>query len=194
MIKVLSILSLVILISCSGDYSKNESEIKPKIEEVKCVESIIEVVSALPNPINIVDLKNSKWLKTTSGIVTHSESRKLCIPNDSIGFYALYFLIDNAVDLPIGVLKVHTDEDNKAWKFVSANEQFVEIKLSSNKIVLWDSIRVGLSEKRLLSFIGERFHYKKGTVIYSELDSYEGMFTIISDTIMELTVKNRCEK
>jgi len=187
MIRILTTLILISFISCNED--KVSTEIK---NEIKTIDTIQKTKSKLSEPVDIVDLKSLEWLTTTSGVVPHSELKNLCVQNDSLGFYGFYFLIDKTVVRPIETLKIHTSQHNKKWNFDSKKEQFVEINLTSNKITIWDSIKVGLSEEKLKQFIGERFHYKKGTMIYSDLDSYEGIFIIANDTIIELTIKNKC--
>jgi len=146
--------------------------------------------ASLPAPIDIQELKSRSSLSFTSGVLAENETKKLCVPGDSVGFYGIYFLIHEEVSRPIGHLKIHNI--SKEWQFDDPHEKFAEISLNSGEISLWDSIAVGLSERGLMDFIGQRFHYKKGSTIYAELDSYTGIFIIAQDTLSRLTIRNRC--
>lgn len=148
--------------------------------------------SDLPEPLNINSLKNEDWLETTSGIVRKSESAHLCVSGDSIGFFGFYTLIDKKLQQRIGIIKIHTTE--QIWRKESPNERFAEIKLSSNKIAVWDSIKVGTHEASLMNFIKDRFYYRKDDMIYSVLDDYEGIFLLSNDTITEMTIRNNCQE
>ena len=190
--RILTILIVTFLFACNSNESQKQKQLDTWNERVEENESIKVVEANLSEPIDIYELKTLSGLTTTSGIVTHSKTKNLCVQGDSLGFYGFYYLIDKSIGRPFGILKIHTTDEN--WRFDSKNEKFAEITLESNKVAVWDSIKVGLSEQKLKEFIGDRFHYKKGTMIYSELDSYEGVFTILNDTIRKLTIKNDCKK
>ncbi len=188
----LIIVSILFFYSCSNQEFKKLNQPENLDEQNTQVESVKGYVE-LSDPINIVKIKNIDWLTTTSGVITHSEAKKLCFYNDTIGFHGFYFLIDKSIGIPFGMLKIYSEDKTGNWNFDNKNDRFVEINLKSNKIAVWDSIRVGLSESDLRKFIGNRFNYTKGSMIYSNLDDYTGVFTILGDTINELTIGLNCK-
>ncbi len=190
--RILSILVVTFLFSCNNNETQKQKQLETWNERVEDYDSLLDQKANLSDPIDIYKLKNLNGLNITSGVVTHSETKDLCVQGESLGFYGFYFLVDETIGKPFGVLRIHNSDED--WSFDSKNEKFAEIILESNRVSVWDSIHVGLSEKKLKDFIGDRFHYKKGTMIYSELDSYEGIFTILNDTINKLTIKNNCKK
>ncbi len=188
----LSILLVTFLSACNNDKAQIQKQLSTWQESNETYDSLKVTKAYLSTPIEIYELKNLNGLTITSGVVSHSDINELCVQGDSSGFYGFYYLIDNSINKPLGTLKIHTTDEN--WKFDSKHERFAEIILESNRVSVWDSIKVGLSEKKLNDFIGNRFHYKKGTMIYSELDSYEGIFVIQKDTISKITIRNNCNK
>lgn len=145
-------------------------------------------------PIDILELKGLKFLTVTSGVWPHSESKTFCKPYDH-KFFGHYQLIDKSDDKFgfIGQLIVSVPNSAESWTYENDYEIFVEIKLENSKIRIWKDIGVGTKETQLKSFIGDNFHYKKGTMIYAELGDYSLNATILGDTINKLTVGKYCK-
>lgn len=145
-------------------------------------------------PIDIIELKRLPFLTVTSGVWPHSESKTFCKPNKH-KFFGHYQLIDKSDDKFgfIGQLIVSVPNSAEYWTYENDYETFVEIKLENSKIKIWNDIGVGTEETQLKSFIGDNFHYKKGTMIYAELGDYALNATILGDTINKLTVGKYCE-
>lgn len=145
-------------------------------------------------PIDIFKLKGLTFLAVTSGVWPHSESKTFCKPADH-KFFGHYQLIDKSDDKYgfIGQLIVSVSNSAESWTYENDYETFVEIKLQNSKIRIWKEIGVGTKETQLKSFIGDNFHYKKGTMIYAELGDFSLNATILGDTINKLTVGKYCK-
>ncbi len=147
-------------------------------------------------PVDIKKIKNFPDVFTTSGVVPTKESEKLCKQNSN-GFFGRYILVHkqtSAKDPIFGQLIVYVTGSADNWKYDNSNETFAELTLTSSQIKLWDKIKIGTSENELLNFIGENFHYKKGTVIFSEINEYSLQCTILADTINKLTIGKYCRE
>lgn len=206
-ILITSILATVFFYSCertSENDELNENSISaqqdsPVVRQNKLVNNSVQELDKekkqFDSPININELKESSFLTTTSGVLTHSKSEKLCMPPKE-GFFRHYQLLDesNGNFNFIGQLNVFVPEGSESWRKDYQHEIFAEIELESGKVKLWDSIRVGKSEKNLRKFIGDNFNYKKGTLIYAELEEYTLSAVILGDTISKLTVGRYCKE
>ena len=176
------------MISCQN---KNENKINKSKTVIEEKENKVEKI--LNEPLNIYDLKIQRNLLITSGVIPISETKRFC-KTDSVGFFGFYTLIDKSSSERIGKLNIFTTVMPENWKLESNNEKFVSIETRSNKIKIWNIDFIGMSENELLDFIGERFHYKKGQLIYSSFDKFDGAFWIKNDTIEKLEIKRVCEK
>ena len=124
-------------------------------------------------------------------VVPHSDTSRFCNPTKN-GFFGFYSIIDKKNDEQIGTLYIHTSDKPENWKSDSQNETFTSINLLSNDIVIWDSLKVGLTQSELNNFIANQFHYKKGQTVYSDFGKYEGIFTMRNDSIVKLEIKTKC--
>lgn len=142
--------------------------------------------------INVYSLKTLESLTTTSGMLPISEYKDYCL-TDSNEFLGTYTLIDKNVNRPFGLMVVRCSDNPNNWKFSTKNEELVSLKLTSDYLSLWDRIAVGMSEEELQDFIGKRFHYKKGQMIYSDFDKYEGVFWLDNGIIKKLEINLICK-
>ena len=145
-------------------------------------------------PIDIKLIKHLPNVVTTSGVLPTKESINLCRPN-SKGFFGHYFLVhqqSGAKDPIFGELIVYVTGTADKWKYDNNDETFAKLTLTSSRVKLWDKINIGTSEKDLLNFIGKNFHYKKGTIIFAEINEYSLQCTVLADTINKLTVGKFC--
>ena len=141
-------------------------------------------------PIDLKKLLREDFLETTSGIYRASETEEFFKPSIS-GFFGSYTLLNKNGPRGkkyIGDLIIYTTERAENWRQDSDNQFFIGIKLEQSTISIWDSVKVGISEKTLLDFIGENFHYKKGTTIYSELGDFSCSFIIKGDSVSFISV------
>lgn len=146
-------------------------------------------------PVDIKIIKNLPNILTTSGVLQTNETENLC-RQSSTGFFGRYFLVrkQTGVKDPIfGQLIVYVTGKADNWKYDNNNETFAQLTLTSGQIKLWDKIKIGTSQKELLNFIGKNFHYKKGTIIYSEINEYTLECTVLADTINKLTIAKYCK-
>jgi len=137
-------------------------------------------------PVDLYSIKNFKNTEFTSGVET-----KIC-DIETEGFFGSYGLIDMKESKPFANLIVLTTDQPEKWRADSKNEQFVSLELFSEKLIIWDSLRVGLTLVQLNNFIGEQFHYKKGQTVYADFDRYEGIFQARNDTIVSFELKTKC--
>ena len=152
-------------------------------------------IQTSPPPIDIKIIKYLPDIVTTSGVLPTKESENLCKPNAK-GFFGRYYLVHKQANIknPIfGQLIVYVTGKADNWKYNNNNETFAQLTLTSSQIRLWDKIKIGTTEKELLRFIGKSFHYKKGTLIYSEINEYSLQCIISADTINKLTVSKYCK-
>ncbi|MEM7551818.1 MAG: hypothetical protein AAF363_19210 [Bacteroidota bacterium] len=138
-------------------------------------------------PVNLDSIKNLDNIEFTSGVET-----KTC-KIETEGFFGFYGFIDMERREPFANLIVLTTDQPEKWRADSNNEQFVSLELFSRKLIIWDSLRVGLTIAQLNNFINEQFHYKKGQTVYADFDRYEGIFQTRSDTIMSFQIKTKCD-
>ncbi|KAA1240784.1 hypothetical protein [Aquimarina sp. RZ0] len=194
---ILILLSLF-LVSCKKETKKEPVEIKNKIEVVE-KKSVQENNPEIPirefsDPINLTEIKNLEFLTTTSGVVPHSELESLCKQNEE-GFYGFYHLINkNKKYWMMGLLTVYVTDKPESWKFNSKNETLSMLELKTDDIKVWDSISIGISQSKLLDFIGTSFHYKKGSTLYAELGEYKSSFTMSKDTVSGIKIVKSCKE
>lgn len=153
-------------------------------------ENILKKNKEFNYPVDLKKLLSEDFLETTSGVIPKSETKNFYKPFET-GFFGSYTLLntnDTTEKRYIGNLIVFTTEQAENWRQDSENQFFVEIELEQPIIFVWDSISVGISENKLLDFIGDNFHYKKGTLIYSELGDYTCNFYIVADTIRQIKI------
>ena len=146
-------------------------------------------------PVDIKIIKHLPGVVTTSGVLPTKESDNLCKPNTK-GFFGRYYLVHKQTgvkDPVFGQLIVYFAAKEDNWKYDNNNETFAQLTLTSSKIKLWDKIKIGTTEKDLLNFIGKNFHYKKGTLIYSEINEYSLECKVLADTINKITVSKYCK-
>ncbi len=193
---ILLIALIFTLLSCKKRIENGRTVIKKKTEIVD-ENSIPEIDSKklnkkFPEPLNLKNIKNLEFLTTTSGVVAHSQVESLC-KQDEEGFYGFYYLINKEKKhRKIGLLTVYTTDKPENWKFNSENESLSIIELQTDDLKVWDSIAVGISQSKLLNFIGKNFHYKKGSTLYTEIGEYKSSFTISKDTISEILIVKSC--
>ncbi|MFI5220347.1 MAG: hypothetical protein ACHQNT_12755 [Bacteroidia bacterium] len=157
-------------------------------------DTLNEAKEIFSEPVPLNEIKQLNFLETTSGVAVISETKIFCKPSEA-GFFGFYYMF-NKTKQPwdyIGILKVHTTDKPEKWRFDTKNEIFVEIELENTDISVWDSIKVGVSEGGLMKFIGDNFHYKKGTIVYAELGDFKANFTIADDKISKLKVGRYCK-
>src|SRR5690606_11765078 len=94
----------------------------------------------------------------------------------------------------VGRLTIYKDHAPVKWSYDDKDEEFVKLELQSGRIKVWDKVTVGDHKDSLLAFIGDRFHYHKGTIVVAEIGDYQGEFSILNDTIRELTVRRTCDQ
>ncbi len=169
-----------------------ESIISQKIPKIK-TDSTVSTLVKITEPVNIKNIKKMINIATTSGVLPTSESANFCRPTGN-GFFGHYQLItkNNSKYPLIGQLIIFTTDKPQEWKFDNNNETFVEIKLVSSDIKVWESISIGSTEKEVLQFIGSNFHYKKENVLYCEIGIYSANFVIIKNKVTQLTVGKYC--
>jgi hypothetical protein len=154
----------------------------------------LDIIQTSP-PVDIKIIKHLPDIVTTSGVLPTKESENLCKPNTK-GFFGRYYLVHKQTgvkDPVFGQLIIFVTGKADNWKYDNNNETFAQLILTSSQIKLWDKIKIGTTEKDLLNFIGKNFHYKKGTLIYSEINEYSLECTILADTINKMTVSKYCK-
>ncbi|PTB97261.1 hypothetical protein C9994_03535 [Marivirga lumbricoides] len=193
-LKISILFILVIFASCnasidSKDEQKQDADsliIQKRVSSQKYVAHIV-----YDQPLIINEIKSLDNILFTSGIVPHSDTNRFCKPDSSI-FFGFYILINKELDEQIGTLYIHTTDSPENWRADSKNEKFESIRLFSDDIVIWDSLKVGLSENELKQFVAKQFHYKKGQTIYADFDEFEGFFTIRNDSVVSLEINTKC--
>jgi hypothetical protein len=180
-----------------GNDNSDETNLKTDTlvpNKISLDRGISEERETFGEPIDILVLKGQTFLTVTSGVWPHSESKTFCKSSDH-RFFGHYQLIDKSDEKFefIGQLIVSVPNSAEGWTFDNNYETFVEIKLESNKIRIWNELGVGNKETHLIKFIGDNFSYKKGTTIYAELGDYSLNATILGDTINKLTVGKYCK-
>ena len=177
-----------LFIACKAN-SERVDQIKENLVETDTKE---RQEALFAEPINIGAIKQLGFITTTSGVVPIAEAESFCQQQNE-GFYGFYHLINKTNNQMIGVLTIFTTDQPQDWKVTSKRESLFRIKLETNDIQVWDSISVGMNENNLSDFIGDHFHYKKGTTMYAELGDYKSNFTINSDTISRIEITRSCE-
>ena len=188
------LLLAVALIGCQVATSPSADVEIPTVEQigVSTAAEIIEIDDP-GTPVNIDSLKAQPWLETTSGVLSKREALLLC-PKDTSRHFGRYFLIDRFDGKgPFGELTVHYSSESGNWLYLPNNDEFVGIVLRTDRISLWGELSVGDRESKILDFIGKRFHYKKGTVLVTDIGEFQCAFTILGDTVHELSVMRNCE-
>lgn len=186
--KYLNILLVFILIGCFNPNQNGKNLQNSNLSEKTEPDSIETEKSK--TPVDILKLLNLNFLETTSGTLSKNERKRYLQANETgfFGSYELFYRHEDKEWSYIGYLVVFTTDKPDHWRQDSKNQKFIEIELEHPCISIWDTIRVGVSEKYLMKFIGNNFHYKKGNSIYAEIGEYSCDFTIINDTINRLKV------
>ncbi|MEM6261592.1 MAG: hypothetical protein AAGI38_03720 [Bacteroidota bacterium] len=191
LMKTVKLLGLLyIILSCQPQTDSQPTDTNPIERRKTEATSTAKSNSTLRAPISIQEIKTKDGLHTTSSVIS---KQGLCFAGDSIGFYGLYFLIDDVTEPYFGILTIHDTGEPLKWRADSQTEQFVSINLKSNALAVWDSIQVGINKKALIQFLGEYDYSKEGSVILAELDGYKGKFTLSNDTVSELEIEIRCK-
>ncbi len=194
-LEIISII-LILTISCVNSERANEKKIDSiKIEENNHQRDIEMFSEEICSPIEIEKLLNLEFLETTAGVLSPKESKKFCTQKET-GFFGSYTLIqrdEKNENSFIGYLTIFTTDKPEKWRQDSKNQKFIEIELHHPTITLWEKIKVGISERELLKFIGNNFHYKKGKLIYSEIKPYTCEFEIESELVKSLKVGIYCK-
>lgn len=162
-----------------GDMDKNQ------VEEAREMQ--------LGEPIDIFQLKKLDFISTTSGVLSHTDSKDFCAPTDH-QFFGQYFLLDRADEQSeiLGKLIVSVPKRVKVWTYENDYESLVQLELESNKVSLWNKIRVGTSDSELMNFIEPYFSYKKGVFIYAWLGGYALAAEMEGTAVKKLIVTKIC--
>lgn len=162
-------------------------------DSVENKESIVEKV-VYNQPIEILNIKNNKFIITTSGVASKSRYGKFCYPKKN-GFFGSYQLIyqNNVVEKSLGVLTVFVPDKPENWKEDNDYEKFCEIKLHSNEINVWNELSVGDNKEKLSSLYNQKYLREEGDLIYFQLDDFSLITKINSDTIEEIIVGKYCD-
>ena len=178
---------ILILFACHVATEKEQPEIKTKITP----EDIIKA-SEIANPVDVQKVKNLDWVKTTSGIASNTENLKLCNWKEK-GFFGFYFLIDRKRG-PVGKLTVYAKDDINGWRFDNQTDEFARIELQTNRIKIWDEIRVGLTKSQLLGFLEPYDIEASDSIVRSRLGNYSTEFVILGDTVNRLMIERNCKE
>ena len=194
---ILTIGLLIIIVSCTN---RSMPDTIPLTEMEQTIDTatyqsdtLWPLQTQIDPPIDITELKKLPFLTTTSGVLPISESENLCKPEVD-GFFGHYYLINEDNNwVHIGELYVYAEGEPENWQYDTAIETFAKIKLLQSDIKVWDIIGVGTHEKDVIAFIGQNFHYKKGTILHADINEYSADFTILADTINRLTIRRNCK-
>ncbi|MEZ4799739.1 MAG: hypothetical protein R2809_08200 [Flavobacteriales bacterium] len=147
----------------------------------------------LGEPIDFFQLKKLPFISTTSGVLSQTESKDFCTPTDH-QFFGQYFLLDRADEQSeiLGKLIVSVPKRVKIWTYENDYESFVQLELESNKVSLWNKIRVGISDTELMNFIEPYFSYKAGAYVYSWLGGYALAAEMEGTAVKKLIVTKIC--
>lgn len=190
----LTSLTLVLaLLGCEGGATRTP-DIAVRAEDKAVVSAIDSTLAGddLGPPVNIDSLKAKAWLETTSGLLSKKESELFC-PKNASGHLGRYFLIDRIEGKgPFGELTVYFSSEPGGWRYLPNTDVFAGLVLRTDRIAIWDSLSVGDPKSKVLDFIGKRFHYKKGAVLVANVGQFLCAFTILGDTIHDLSVTKSC--
>lgn len=147
--------------------------------------STIDPAQTPQPPIDIRALKKETWLTTTSGVVTRSQWGEWEKPKGH-QFFGCYYLIDRTDpdNERAGQLVVSVPVKAPDWKYDNTAEVFTEIKLTTDKVKLWNTLHVGSSSDELKAFMGSSFFYIKGTTFHGVYNDY-----ILNGTLKDGAVK-----
>jgi hypothetical protein len=190
-----AILSVLLLFGCNNHENDNKIEIAQNDLSSDTVE-IQNKTFELEPPLDITSLSEVEQLDWNSGVA--NSKNEYCY-NSSDGHYGFYSLIDkrklktnNIDEILVGRILIHRKKSKSVWTEKDTTQKIQRIELRSDILTLWQELKVGLSNEDLLNFIGDNFHYQKGTVLYAELPGYNCNFTILSDTIAEIIIDKKC--
>jgi len=173
----------LVFIGCTNSRTTEQD----KVTSGQLAETTTQQSRVFEQPIDLDSIKNLNNIEFTSGVET-----KPC-EIETEGFFGFYGFIDMEEREPFANLIVLTTDQPKKWRADSKNEQFVSLELFSSKLIIWDSLTVGLTGTQLNNFIGQQFHYKKGQTVYADFDRYEGIFQLRNDTIQNFEIKTKCD-
>lgn len=152
----------------------------------------IDTQPKLPIPFDISTIDNIENLYYTSG--GSPANGKLC-DSTTNGFYGNYYLIDELNKKErAGIITIFREgADMSTWTPFDTTQKFRLINLKTNILTVWGKLQVGMNEEELKLFIGERFNYKKGTMIYADFGVYDADFRVLDNTLKEFTIKKKCK-
>lgn len=192
-IESIGILCLLLAACKSPDNVANEHFTDSLSKPSSRVEASVPEREKMPPPMDLTVLSTTPHLSYTSG---GSPANGTLCDSTADGFYGFYSLIDTRVHSSnpyVGTLTIfRPGSDMSDWTPTDTNQLFRSVNLQSGMLTVWDSMRVGMSERALKHFIGDRFHYKKGPLLFAEIGGYDCSFSILGDTIHEIEVKVRC--
>jgi|GEM_PF-3072559 len=143
-------------------------------------------------PVDLQKLKQFAFLEITSGVLQPSETDDLCKAKGK-GFFAYYQFAHKDLQIGIAHLKVFVGGMQEKWTPGAGEETFAEILVQHESIVLWDSVRVGMTEADALEFIGSSTHYKKGAYLHAEIGKHSVDFIIDhSGKVSSIIVRATC--
>ena len=194
----ISIFILLLIQSCSNirdneSYvdNQNKDTVSKKLTIIN--DSLNSSSTSYGPPFELLKVKELCKDYTTTSMVSKKDYKNQCV-NNKEGFLGSYNLFIKGYARPVGYMIVLCTDDPNHWNYNTKNEDLIEIEINSSKIIAWDSIKVGMKENILINFLNKSFHYKKGTLIYSEIGNYIGEFKINSDTIEKMTIKKNCSE
>lgn len=188
--------SLICLALISGCHSSTDQEPSAIVTSVGAsAQPAMDLASAGSNlgaPLDIDSLESQEWLETTSGVLSDRETKDLC-PKNASGHFGRYFLIDRGAQaMPFGELTVHFQSHPAEWRYRNHEDEFVSLMLRTDRLRIWDTLAVGDQRSKVLVFVGKRFHYDKGSLLYATIGEYGCAFKILGDTIHDLTITKTC--
>jgi hypothetical protein len=158
----------------------------------------IQSTNTIAEPFKLSELQK---LKFTSGGGQIIENHQKC-DSTGTGFYGCYFLIDNDFKDEIGrsvggTITVHSKKEMSKWKSTDTDQTIWRIKLKSDVISVWDSIKIGLTRSEIEKFGIENngFCIKKGDNFYScDFSNFSVLYFFKNDILRELNITRKCEK
>lgn len=138
--------------------------------------------------LNLPVIKKKYQEFSTSGILPKKEQKDL-YKSDSIGFYGFYNLIDSlSMDLH-GFLIVYNKGIPQNWRYDNTDDIFILLDYLKGDLTFFNGIKIGLKERELLEKLKDYFHYKKGTMIHSDIDNYSTDIYLENDTISRIKIE-----